>query len=203
MNRLSEFEWGNFIYLLILIVFLSISLFSRRDFLTKKTLKYALAWLGIFLVIILLYSFRFDFSDYKNRVASELNPSKVRSENNGSFVIKISKNGHFYINLKVNGKYVYFMVDTGASDIALSLSDAKRIGINPNQLSFNKIYQTANGQIYGASVTLDQIEIGDVAFKNIKASVNSADMGHSLLGMSFLRQFRKYEFYRDSLILTP
>ena len=94
------------------------------------------------------------------------------------------------------------MIDTGASDLVLSLKDAKKVGIDVRKLNFNKRYQTANGVTYGASVSLDQVEFGGVKFGNIPASVNNSQMGTSLLGMSFLRNFKKYEFYRDKLILT-
>jgi aspartyl protease family protein len=94
------------------------------------------------------------------------------------------------------------MIDTGSSDIVINLEAAQKLGIDPKKLTFNKPYQTANGTSWGASVTLEEFQIGNVKFRNIPASVNNADMGTSLLGMSFLRQFRKYEFYRDKLILT-
>jgi aspartyl protease family protein len=94
------------------------------------------------------------------------------------------------------------MIDTGASDIMLSISDAKKIGINTNNLIFNRPYQTANGRSFGASIKLKEVEISGIKFKDIYASVNEGDMGVALLGMSFLRRFSKYEFFQDRLVLT-
>ena len=94
------------------------------------------------------------------------------------------------------------MVDTGASDMVINQNDARRIGIDLSRLKFNRAYQTANGTSYGAGVRLKEVKFGDLVFQDIPASVNSADMGISLLGMSFLRNFSKYEFTRDQLILT-
>lgn len=116
--------------------------------------------------------------------------------------INISRDGHFYVNLKVNNKNVKFMIDTGASDMVMNKEDAKRVGINLEDLSFNRIYQTANGKTLGASVLFEVVEINGVLFYDVPASINNSKMGTSLLGMRFLRNFKRYEFYQDKLILT-
>lgn len=198
---LNSSDWQNFIYSALILLILIGNLGSRRlPF--GKTLKYLGIWSAVALVVISLYSYRYEFFDFKNRILGELNPSKARVNAENQLVIKLSDDGHFYVNSYINSKPVRFMVDTGASDIVLNIDDAKKIGINLNNLVFNKRYQTANGTSFGANVVLDKFVIGNVEFSNITASVNEADMGTSLLGMSFLRNCKKYEFYRDSLILT-
>jgi aspartyl protease family protein len=201
-NDLNNSDWQNFIYLFLLLVFFAASIFSRRDLPFAKILKYLAIWSGIALVAIIFYSYRYEFSDFKNRVLGEINPSLVRVEKSGELVISLSQDGHFYMDVRVNGKPMRFMIDTGASDIVIGVSDAKKLGINVENLVFNKLYQTANGTSRGASVLLKEIIVGNQKFANVWASVNSAEMGTPLLGMSFLRQFSKYEFYRDKLILT-
>ena len=86
--------------------------------------------------------------------------------------------------------------------MVLNQKDARKIGINAKNLVFNRIYQTANGKSYGASVILNKVEINGLIFKQVPASVNSGNMGISLLGMRFLRNFKKYEFSQNKLILT-
>lgn len=199
----NESDSQNLIYSLILLAFLLSSLFFRREFKLSQTLKYLAIWFALILSGVLLYSFRFEFQSVKNRLMGELNPSSAQITKSGKITINISKDGHFYLKSKINNKPVLFMIDTGASDIVLNLKDAKNAGINFSELIFNKRYQTANGAIYGASTTLNKIEISGVKFYNIKASVNQADLGVSLLGMSFLRKFKKYEFYQDKLVLEP
>ncbi len=201
-SSLNESDWQSFVYLAVLLVFLLTSVVARRDMPFKKTLKYLAAWSGIGLIVIILYSYRFEFTDFKNRILGEINPSLVRTKESGQLVIKLSEDGHFYMNIRINGKKIRFMVDTGASDIVISASDARKIGINLKKLTFNRSYQTANGRSWGASVRLKEVEVGGVKLEDVSASVNSGDMGISLLGMSFLRQFSKYEFYRDELVLT-
>ncbi len=199
---MQESDWQSFVYLAVLLVFLASSLFSRRDLDFRKIFKYLGAWAAIGFVVVALYAYRFEFADFKSRIAGEINPSKARVNDSGELVINLSQDGHFYLNTEINSKPVRFMIDTGASDITLSLEDAKKVGIDTKNLKFNKAYQTANGTSWGALVVLDEVVVGNVKFSNVGASVNSSKMGTSLLGMSFLRQFKKYEFYQDRLVLT-
>lgn len=201
-DNLNNSDWQNFTYSALILVVLVSSLLSRREVSFAKTMKYIAIWAGIALVAVIGYSYRFEFSDLKERVIMALNPTAVRVNKEGQMVINLADDGHFYVDVKINGEPVRFMIDTGASDIVLNVNEAKKVGIDVNRLVFNKRYETANGEAYGASVFLDELEIGGVKFNRLRASVNSANMGISLLGMSFLRQFHKYEFYQDKLVLT-
>ncbi len=200
-SNLNNSDWQNFIYLAILLTFIVAGIFSRRDIGWQKIVKYLAIWLAVGFVAIALYAYRFDFADFKNRIKGEISPTTAQIIDN-KIIINIAEDGHFYIDLKINSVPVRFMIDTGASDITINISEAKRIGLDVKNLTFNRPYQTANGVSWGASVILREIEIGDIKFHDVKASVNNADMGISLLGMHFLRQFSRYEFYRDKLVLT-
>ncbi len=202
MNNFSGADWQNFIYLLILLIILVMGNMFRPNLNLKKIAKYFLAWSIVAFIGILLYSYRFEFGDFKSRILGEINPSKARITKEGNIIIKASQDGHFYIDLEINSYPIRFMIDTGASDIVISLKEAKRIGIDELELNFNKVYQTANGKSFGANIILDEIKIDDIKFYKVPASVNQSEMGISLLGMSFLRQFKKYEFYQDQLELT-
>ena len=96
---------------------------------------------------------------------------------------------------------IKFLIDTGASDVVLNPSDAVRLGFNLKQLSFDKIYNTANGIVRGAPVKLGRVKIGPIEITNVRASVNGADMVTSLLGMSFLSRIGGYEVVGDRLTL--
>ncbi|MBM3579761.1 MAG: TIGR02281 family clan AA aspartic protease [Alphaproteobacteria bacterium] len=201
-NDLTNSDWQNFIYLALILVVLISSVFSRRNLEFTKILKYLAIWAGIGFVVIALYAYRFEFADFKSRIVGEINPSRAQVNKDGEMVINLASDGHFYLDSKINSVPVRFMIDTGASDVVLSLSEAKRVGIDVTKLHFNKAYQTANGTSFGATILLDELEIAGVKFYDVFASVNSAPMGISLLGMSFLRRFKKYEFYQDRLVLV-
>ncbi len=191
----------NVLYYLILLFFLASGLFMGRKINISQSLKYLAIWTVIALIAVVLYAYRYEFTDFKNRILGELSPMSVQNDNQGRVIINMSRDGHFYINIKVNGRTVRFLVDTGASDIALNLKDAKNIGIDVKKLRYNKSYNTANGVILGASVNLGEVALGDIRFYGVNATVNSANLDVSLLGMSFLSRFRKYEINRNKLIL--
>lgn len=201
MNNFNDSDWQNFIYLSLLLTVLVVSNLFRPTMSRKKVIKYFFGWSAIGLVAVCLYSYRFEFSAFKNRILGELNPSNPRVKGD-KIIINLSQDGHYYIDLKINSIPVRFMIDTGASDVAINAKDAARIGFDLQKLNYNKLYQTANGKAFGANVILKEVEINGIKFQEVTASVNNSDMGISLLGMSFLSQFRKYEFYQDRLELS-
>ncbi|MBI3937389.1 MAG: TIGR02281 family clan AA aspartic protease [Betaproteobacteria bacterium] len=107
--------------------------------------------------------------------------------------------GHFITTGYVNGAPVRFMVDTGASLVTLSVSEAKRAGVN--YLSGVRGYTvTANGRVPAYKVKLDTVKIGDVTLNNLDGVVlegNALPIG--LLGMSFLNRM---EMKRDGSTMT-
>ena len=63
-------------------------------------------------------------------------------------------------------------------------------------------WKTANGYINSGLAIVDEVELSGIKFKNVTVAVNNNDMGTSLLGISFLKRFERYEFYQDRLVLT-
>ena len=204
-DNLSGDNIANIIISLFFVTYLLISIVNSKNITLVKLVKYIMIWLFMGLIILIIYSYRYELNDLKIRLASEISPSKPRiinqSNQKSPISINISNDRHFYLEAKINQKNVLFLIDTGASDISLSIADAKKIGIDVDNLKYNKIYQTANGNILGATVILKEIIIADRVFNNISASVNKANQGVSLLGMSMLTKFEKYEFHRNKLIL--
>ena len=106
--------------------------------------------------------------------------------------------GHFLTTGTINGTTVRFLVDTGASLIALGASDARRIGLDPGK-GQQGIANTANGQTIVSRVKLDTIRVGDIVLNNVDAMVHQQDMPYVLLGMSFLNRM---EMLRDGSAMT-
>jgi len=116
--------------------------------------------------------------------------------------IRNRPDGHYWTRALVNKKSsVEFMVDTGASVVALTYKDAQKMGLRPDQLDYRWEIRTAGGKTMGASVMIDTIQIGQVKIKNVEAMVLRTDLEQSLLGMSFLRELYSYEFRGDRLII--
>jgi len=165
----------------------------------------ALAWVVIGLVIVAGYSFRDELAPLWQRIAGNLVPSQAVSLAPGTVALRSGSGGHFHALAEVavgnTAQRVRFMVDTGASDVALTRDDARRLGIDVDRLRFDIPYSTANGTSLGARVRLDRVQIGDIQVDNVSGSVVSGRLDQSLLGMSFLRRLSGFEFRGDELIL--
>lgn len=97
--------------------------------------------------------------------------------------------GHFFATGQINGSTVQFMVDTGATMVAMSIADAQRMGIN-YQAGQRGNVSTANGVAPAWKVTLQSVRIGDVVVYQVDALVSPAPMPYVLLGNSFLSHFQ-------------
>jgi aspartyl protease family protein len=110
--------------------------------------------------------------------------------------------GHFQVDGRVDGRDLSFMVDTGASVIALTASDAARLGIHPAQQEFVAEVKTANGIVRAAPARLDAVEIGDLVVRDVAALVlPDAALSDNLLGLSFLSRLRRFEYSEGKLVL--
>ncbi len=116
-------------------------------------------------------------------------------------VLQPDRNGHYYLTAEIRGAEIQFLVDTGASIVALTREDAERIGLRPDSLEYTAAFQTANGVVRQAPVMLDQIRVEGFEVSNVQATVSQAPMGMSLLGMSFLRRLHGYQVEDGNLIL--
>jgi len=114
-------------------------------------------------------------------------PDSVSTANGQTTVtLQQGKGGHYMAAGKINGKPVKFLVDTGATDVAIPLAVAKKIGL-PLGMSFRTI--TANGYGKAYETGIETIALGDIELTGVKASVSEGLTGDAiLLGMSFLRK---------------
>ena len=120
----------------------------------------------------------------------------------GTIEVPRGFDGHYYLVLHLNDVPVDFIVDTGATDVVLTLMDARRIGIDIDGLVFSGVASTANGTVRTAFARIDDVRLGTIRDRAITVSVNGGEMAGSLLGMSYLRRFEKIEIAGGRLILT-
>ena len=110
-------------------------------------------------------------------------------------------NGHFSVEAEVDGRHMDFLIDTGASSVALRAGDAARLGIHPTQREYSINVATANGTVRGAPVELGRVELGALSVRNVAALVLPDEaLGQNLLGMSFLSRVR-WEHRNGRLVL--
>ncbi len=104
-------------------------------------------------------------------------------------IIAASPGGHFIASGAINGRAVQFMVDTGATLVALSQGEAQRLGLdlrNARQVTS----QTGNGPVSSKLLQLSRVRVGGVELRNVDAVVLPAALPHVLLGNSFLGRFQ-------------
>jgi aspartyl protease family protein len=109
--------------------------------------------------------------------------------------------GHFWATAYVNGTPVKFLVDTGASLVALSERDARKIGLDTDRLERNAEVRTAAGRVKAAITTITKIEIDGVTVKNVQAVVIDKGLEHSLLGMSFLNRLDGWDVTPTAIVI--
>ena len=110
------------------------------------------------------------------------------AKTSGTVSLTADSRGHFVTTGTVNGMSLRFLVDTGASMIALSVEDAKRSGVNYLAGTRGQV-QTANGLATVYLVKLDAVKVGEIVLNNVDAAVIDSDkLPIALLGMSFLNR---------------
>jgi aspartyl protease family protein len=104
-------------------------------------------------------------------------------------VLTAGSGGHFLSNGRINGQQVRFMVDTGATMVAMGEDDARRLGIRYKEQGERGRMSTANGTVPAWRVKLASVAIGDIEVREVEATVTPAEMPYILLGNSFLSRF--------------
>ena len=139
------------------------------------------AWVGLLIILTVF------FSAYLDRVN---NPnSKPKTSVTGTVkevVLKRNRSGHYVVNGFINNKEVTFLLDTGATDVALSDDLANALELRRGAYITS---QTANGSVSARQTTLSEVSIGDIRLQNVRASILPGLSDREvLLGMSFLKQ---------------
>jgi aspartyl protease family protein len=104
-------------------------------------------------------------------------------------VLTAGQGGHFLADGSINGQQVRFIVDTGATSVAISEREAQRLRL-PYKEGRQRLMSTANGTVPTWQIKLPSVRIGDVEVREVDASVLPADMPFILLGNSFLDRFQ-------------
>ncbi len=167
----------------------------------STTILSLLAWAGAFLILILAYAYRDDAKALWARVRGEFFGAEAVVTVGGDVELRRTQDGHFHADAEVNGGLVAFMVDTGATTVALSWTDARAVGIDPASLTFSQVVMTAGGPVKSAPVRIGRIAIGPIERRDVEAAVMPEGIDGSLLGLSFLDTLKSYEISGDRLTL--
>lgn len=186
-------DWGNLLYQLVLLGILISSAFIKTTTDRGNKLRQLVIWLAIIFVGVVVYNNKYLLKNFIPYLATK----------NGENQLEIAKtsDNHFYITLNIDGTNVLFLIDTGATTTTLTLNDAKRLGIDIDNLKYNQIVNTANGSTYNASIELHNIKIGNKIIDSLWVMVSRDLDGNSLLGMNFLNKLSGYDVRSDRMTL--
>ena len=192
---MSSFEWGNLIYLLLLLAMVLSWFVAQNRRSLGKSAQHALAWGLIFVGVVAAIGVWDD-------IRQTLLPTQGMITAEGRIEVPRSNDGHYYLTLHVNSKPVNFLIDTGASEVVISQFDAQKIGVDLENLDFIGRAMTANGEVRTAPTRVESIELGPVIDRNFRVWVNEGEMDKSLLGMAYLRQWDRIEITGNAVILS-
>ena len=125
----------------------------------------------------------------------------VAAVDDGAAQIVKGADGHFWAEAKVDGRAVRFLIDTGATAVALSQTDAKRLGIDTKGLDYSYKVMTASGQTRAAKVQLASVAVAGARVRDVDALVIENGLETSLLGMSYLGRLSSFQATPRALIL--
>jgi aspartyl protease family protein len=110
--------------------------------------------------------------------------------------------GHFATEGRIDGQRIAFMVDTGASVIALNESSAARFGLRPARGDYKATVTTANGTVKAAATRLAMVDIGGLVVRDVDAMVLPDEaLSENLLGLSFLSKLKRFEYANGKMVL--
>jgi aspartyl protease family protein len=110
--------------------------------------------------------------------------------------------GHFQAEGRIDGQRIDFMVDTGASVVALNEKSAARFGLRPSRSDYNATVNTANGTIKAARTRIAMMDVGGLIVRDVDAMVLPDEaLSENLLGMSFLSRLKRFEHANGRLVL--
>ena len=130
-------------------------------------------------------------------VAATAAPTGIRS-----LSIPRDARGHFETEGRIDGQRIAFMVDTGASVVALNESSAARFGLRPSRGDYTATVTTANGKVKAARSRIAMLEVGGLIVRDVDAMVLPDEaLSENLLGLSFLSRLKRFEYANGQMVL--
>ena len=197
---MSGDELPNTLYLVLLLVVFGSSL-AARQLPLRQTAKMALAWVGIFAIVLSLVMFRNEWRDLGLRLKNAVTGSdgQAVAGPGGELRIPLRGDGHFWVQARVNGGPITFLVDSGASITTVGKDVADRAKLTPG-LRVAQV-ETANGTVVMRRATA-ALEVGSIEREDFPMLI--ADQpGLNVLGMNFLSSLRSWRAEGRTLVLQP
>lgn len=194
---MSDGQGGNLLYMVLLLVLVASSLVGMRLPL-GKTVKMAAAWVAIFAVGFVIFSFRSEFMAVGSRLKAEAVGTPIQAGE--ELRIPMAEDGHFWVEASVNGHEAPFLVDSGASFTTISRETANQAGVETGMRV--ALVETANGTVQMRKARVDNFSVGAIHRSDFAIQVNDHD-GSNVLGMNFLSSLEGWRVEGHYLVMQP
>ena len=194
---MSDGQGGNLLYMVLLLVLVASSLVGMRLPL-GKTVKMAAAWVAIFAVGFVIFSFRSEFMAVGSRLKAEAVGTPIQAGE--ELRIPMAEDGHFWVEASVNGHEAPFLVDSGASFTTISRETANQAGVETGMRV--ALVETANGPVQMRKARVDNFSVGAIHRSDFAIQVNDHD-GSNVLGMNFLSSLEGWRVEGHYLVMQP
>ncbi len=167
-----------------------------------RAVSAAAIWAALILGLTGAYAYRFEASEFAQRLMGELFPGEPQIGAGGEVIVNRRLGGEFIVPATIEGARIAMLFDTGASTVVLRAEDAAQVGLDTRKLDFDVSVVTANGAANAAEVLLDRVAVGPIVARNVRALIaRQGALSKSLLGMSFLERLQSYKVERGKLVL--
>lgn len=187
----------NLLYMALLVVLVGSALVSRR-LPMGKTLKMAAAWILIFALAFVAFSFRSEFTAIGARLKAEAIGTPI--ETGEELRIPMAEDGHFWVEASINGHSEPFLVDSGASVTTISRETADKSGIETGMRV--ALVETANGTVQMRRASAGSFAVGSIERSDFSIQVNDHSDGN-VLGMNFLSSLGSWRVEGNYLVMRP
>ena len=178
------------------------ALFSRRIGLGEM-IRSALAWVAIFAVFILGFTYQRELLAVWTRVSGEMTGANEQVVVGDTLRIRQSADGHFWVDAKVNELPVRFLIDSGATTTAMTLRIARRANVDISDSAFPVVLATANGSVEAQRGMVRSLEIGPMVARDLPVVVAEEFGESNVIGMNFLSKLRSWRVEGDEMVLEP
>lgn len=199
---MTEDQNINLVFAIGALVLVASALFSRRMGF-GEIIRTALAWVAIFAVFIVGFSYQNEILAVWNRVSGEVTGSNQQLVIGDTLRIRQSVDGHFWANATVNQMPVRFLIDSGATTTAMTLRTAQNAGIEISDSPFPIILSTANGSVEAQRGKIQSLQIGSMVAKDLPVVVAEEFGDSNVIGMNFLSQLKSWRVEGREMILEP